>query len=39
MSPRENEIDDWDNYNVQDGDIAFIPEISKYVMVCNMKDS
>lgn len=38
MSPRENETDDWDNYRVQDGDIAYIPELSKYVMVCNMMD-
>ena len=38
ISPRENETDDWDNYRIQDGDIAYIPEIMKYVMVCNMKD-
>lgn len=38
MSPRENETNDWDNYRIQDGDIAYIPEISKYVMVCNMGD-
>lgn len=39
IGPRENETDDWDNNRVQDGDVVYIPEISKYVMVCNMKDT
>lgn len=38
IAPRENETDDWDNYRIQDGEIAYIPEISKQVMVCNMMD-
>ena len=38
ISPRETESDDWDNYRIQDGDIIYVPEISKYIMVCNMKD-
>lgn len=39
MSPREGETVNWDDHRIQDGDIAFIPEISNYVMVCNMKDT
>ena len=41
--PREDvqvhdEVDDWDNYRIQDADIAFIPELNRYVMTCNMMD-
>jgi hypothetical protein len=38
MAPREEEVDDWDNYRIQDGDIEYVPEISKYVIICNMMD-
>lgn len=36
--PRLEEVDDWDNYRVQDPDIAYIPELSRYVMVVNLRD-
>lgn len=36
---RSDEVDDWDNYRIQDGDIAYIPELGGYVMTCNMKDN
>jgi len=38
IQPRSNQKDDWDNYRIQDPDIAFIPELSRYVMTCNMND-
>ena len=36
--PRSDEKDDWDNYRIQDPDIAYIPELKRYVMTCNMMD-
>ncbi|TWT36012.1 hypothetical protein KOR34_09090 [Posidoniimonas corsicana] len=38
IAPRSNEIDDWDNYRIQDPDIAYIPELGRYAMTCNMMD-
>lgn len=38
LKPRANEVDDWDNYRIQDADIGYIPELGRYVMTCNMKD-
>jgi len=38
ISPRSDEEDDWDNYRIQDADIAYIPELKRYVMTCNMMD-
>jgi len=38
LKPRSDETDDWDNYRIQDADIGYIPELSRYVMTCNMKD-
>ena len=38
IEPRSNEIDDWDNFRIQDADIAYVPELSRYVMTCNLKD-
>lgn len=38
IQPRSEETGDWDNHRIQDGDIGFIPEKSRFVMVCNMKD-
>lgn len=38
ISPREDRTQDWDNHRIQDGDIQYIPEIGKYVMVVNMMD-
>lgn len=38
IEPRENQTENWDNYRIQDGDIAFIPELNRYVMIANMKD-
>jgi hypothetical protein len=35
---RLNETDDWDNYRVQDPDVIYVPELQRYVMVCNMQD-
>lgn len=37
-APRSDEEDDWDNYRIQDADVAYAPELGRYVMVCNMKD-
>jgi len=36
--PRSDQTDDWDNYRIQDADIGYAPELSRYVMTCNMKD-
>ena len=36
--PRSNESDDWDNYRIQDPDIAYIPELKRFVIICNMMD-
>ncbi|MCP4645526.1 MAG: hypothetical protein GY851_34095 [bacterium] len=38
ITPRSDEVDDWDNYRIQDPDIGYIPELNRYVMTCNMKD-
>ena len=38
MQARLSETDDWDNYRIQDADIAYIPDLSRYVMVWNMMD-
>ncbi|MDX1637346.1 MAG: hypothetical protein R3281_05220 [Balneolaceae bacterium] len=38
ITPRSNQVDDWDNHRIQDADILYVPELSRYVMVCNMKD-
>jgi len=38
MQARLSETEDWDNYRIQDADIAYIPDLSRYVMVCNMMD-
>lgn len=38
ITPRSNEVDDWDNCRIQDPDIGYIPELDRYVMTCNMKD-
>ena len=39
LAPRSDETDDWDNHRVQDADIAYIPELKRFVMVCNMMDT
>jgi hypothetical protein len=39
IKPRWGETDDWDNHRVQDADIAYIPELGRYVMTCNMMDT
>lgn len=39
FAPRSNEVDDWDNHRVQDADIAYIPEMKRFVMTCNMMDT
>ena len=31
-------MDEWENYGIQDPDIAFIPELNRFVMTCNMMD-
>ncbi len=38
IAPRSDQVDDWDNYRVQDCDIAFVPELSRSIMTCNMMD-
>jgi arylsulfatase A-like enzyme len=38
ITPRSDEVDDWDNYRIQDPDIAWIPELGRHVMTCNMMD-
>ena len=38
ITPRSDEVDDWDNYRIQDPDIAFIPELGRYVITANMMD-
>jgi len=38
MQARVGESDNWDNYRVQDADIAYIPELKRFVAVCNMMD-
>jgi len=38
IAPRSEEVDDWDNHRIQDGDIQFVPELRRYVMFANMKD-
>jgi len=39
IEPRDQEVDDWDNHRVQDADIAYIPELRRYVIVANMLDT
>lgn len=38
VAPRSKETDDWDNHRIQDADIAYIPELKRFVMTCNMMD-
>ncbi len=38
IAPRSDEEDDWDNYRIQDADIVYVPELSRYVIVANMQD-
>ncbi|MEK9773958.1 MAG: hypothetical protein VW576_10395 [Opitutae bacterium] len=38
ITPRSEEVDDWDNHRIQDPDIAYIPELSRYVITANMMD-
>jgi hypothetical protein len=39
IEPRSGEVDDWDNYRIQDPEIGYVPELSRYVMICNMMDT
>ena len=39
FAPRSDAVDDWDNHRVQDADIAYIPEMKRFVMTCNMMDT
>jgi len=39
LAPRSGESDDWDNYRIQDADIQYIPELKRFIMVCNMMDT
>jgi hypothetical protein len=36
--PRSDQTDDWDNHRIQDAEIGYVHEMSRYVMLCNMKD-
>jgi len=39
LAPRSGETDDWDNHRIQDAEIAYIPEMKRFVMTCNMMDT
>ena len=39
MEARTGLMVNWDNERVQDGDIVYAPELERYVMVCNMRDT
>ncbi len=39
LAPRSGETNDWDNYRIQDADIQYIPELKRFIMVCNMMDT
>ena len=38
IAPRSDEVDDWDNDRIQDADIVYVPELSRYVITANMRD-
>ncbi len=38
MLPRWDKTEHWDNHRVQDPDIAYIPDLNRFAIVCNMKD-
>jgi len=38
IKPRSDEVDDWDNHRIQDGELEYIPDLGGYVMICNMMD-
>ncbi|PXA04677.1 hypothetical protein DDZ13_05765 [Coraliomargarita sinensis] len=38
LAPRSDETDDWDNHRIQDAEIQYIPELKRFIMVCNMRD-
>ena len=38
ITPRSDEVDDWDNHRIQDPDIAYIPDLGRYVITANMMD-
>ena len=38
IAPRSDEEDDWDNDRIQDADIVYVPELSRYVITANMRD-
>lgn len=38
IEPRSGQTRDWDNHRIQDGDIGYVAEEARYVMMCNMKD-
>ncbi len=39
VAPRSNQTANWDNYRVQDCDILYVPELSRYILICNMMDT
>ncbi|BCX49057.1 hypothetical protein HAHE_29650 [Haloferula helveola] len=39
LAPRSGETDDWDNHRIQDADILYVPELKRFIMVCNMMDT
>jgi hypothetical protein len=39
FEPRSDAVDDWDNHRVQDAEIAYIPEMQRFIMTCNMMDT
>jgi hypothetical protein len=38
-APRADRTDDWDNQRIQDADIGYVEELSRYVMFVNMRDT
>ena len=39
LEARSGETDDWDNHRIQDADILYVPELKRFIMVCNMMDT
>jgi hypothetical protein len=39
ITPRRDAKDDWDNQRIQDGEIAYSPDLGRYIMLCNMRDT
>ena len=38
LTARNNEVEHWDNYCIQDAEVIYLPEKKTWVMACNMRD-